>query len=222
MGGSAVTVSLAEPGKFYTQRNNRIDPAETCGVTSMVNALAASGIPFSAPEGVQPEDHLAAILDTPEAKARLASSYPYFAERKPREVHAMLSWAVNERFVGRRVTMFSTTVDFAEILFRIVRHRAASVLSGSFTPYGHIVTVVGFETDQGDVEAAQAPSQVDRLAVKAVLVNDSWGDWHWNYAPGVSGYSVRFTVPEFLGLTKPFGSWRKWAHLFDRDGRFEE
>jgi len=215
-----VVISLAKPALFHTQRNNKIDPAETCNVTAMINALLATGIDVPAPEGVQPEDHLAWLLSGEAVKKKLAAEYPDLAGRKPREVHAILSWAVNTLLLGRPVTTFSLSVDFREILFRILRNRAASVMTGKFTPGGHLVAVVGLETDQDDIEAVPSPGGIDLKMIRKVLVHDSWGDWHGGYRDSQSGYEVPFTFREFWNLTREYDSARKWAHLFDRDGRF--
>jgi hypothetical protein len=186
----------------------------------MVNALLATGIAIPSPEGTQPEDLLASVLDAPEAWECLARDFPEMKGKKPREVHALLSWAVNERFVGRAVTTFSPRVDLREIFFRIVRHKAASVVTGRFTPGGHLVSIVGLESDQGDIENAPSPATINLKAIRSVLVHDSWGDWHGAYREGRSGYEVPFTLTEIMSLTREFESERKWAHLFDINGVF--
>lgn len=212
--------SLARPSLFHTQRNNEIDPASTCNVTAMVNALLCTGIEIHAPKEVQPEDHLARFLAGDEAKDFLAKNYPALAGHKPREVHAVLSWAVNTFLVGRKVTVFSSSVHLSEILFRLVHQKAAACVSGTFTPKGHVVALVGFETGQDDIEQMTNPGSVDLGQVRKILVNDSWGDWHAAYKLAASGYEVAFTMAEFQGLVREVGSPYKWAHLFDRDGEF--
>lgn len=205
---------------YHTQRNNRIDPTQTCQVTSMIMGLKASGIPFDCPESEQPEDYLARILDEPDAHEKLRREYPDLAGRPPREVHAILSWAVNEKLVKRRVTQFSTRVSMQEILHRIARHRCASVVSGRFTSYGHVVTVVGFESKQDRIEDLGSPGQVDLDNIQSIIVDDPWGNSKTGYRD-TNGDDVIYTLQEFARLTRVYGSLDvKWAHLFSRDGQF--
>ena len=205
---------------YHTQRNNRIDPAQTCQVTSMVMALEASGIPFDYPESEQPEDYLAMLLNEQDAYEKLRREYPTLAGRPPREVHAILSWAVNEKLVKRRVTMFSTRVSMQEILYRIARHQCASVMPGQFTSYGHLVTVVGFESKQDRIEDLGSPGQVDLDKVQSIIVDDPWGNGKSGYRDS-NGDDVMYTLQEFAHLTRVFDSLDiKWAHLFSRDGMF--
>ena len=207
---------------YHTQRNNQIDPASTCNVTAMVMALKASGIPFDCPEGIQPEDHLSLILGAPEAWELLEREYPWAvrAETPPREVHGLLSWAVNERFARRHCTVFTSRASIQELLFRIARHRAASVVSGRFTPGGHLVTLVGFEYPGPDLAKAESPAVIDLSVVSRVIIDDPWGDVRTGYASH-DGDDVSMSLADFDRLTREYGSpGRKWAHLFSRDGQF--
>lgn len=205
---------------YHTQRNNRIDPTQTCQVTAMIMGLKASGIPFDYPSNEQPEDYLAKILDEPDAHDKLLREYPSLAERHPREVHAILSWAVNNKLCKRRVTQFSTKVSMQELLWRIARYRCASVMSGRFTSYGHLVTLVGFESGQDDLDSADSPGPVDLDQVQSIIVDDPWGDGKTGYREK-QGNDVIYTLHEFAHLTRVYDSLdAKWAHLFSRDGCF--
>jgi hypothetical protein len=208
--------------EYHTQRNNEIDPAFTCNVTAMVMALKATGIPFDYPQGVQPEDHLAAILATPEAFALRDSAYPWAKNAKipPREVHGLLSWAVTDRLVGQNCTVFTTRASIQELLFRIARHKSASVVTGRFMPGGHLVTLVGFEYPGPDLSEATSPARVDLSIVTRVIIDDPWGDVRTGYS-NHDGNDVSLSVAEFDRLTREYSSpGRKWAHIFDRDGIF--
>lgn len=208
--------------EYHTQRNNQIDPAGTCNVTAMVMALKASGVPFLSPTGVQPEDHLSSILATPEAYARRDLDYPWARDANvpPREVHGLLSWAVNERFTKAPRTVFTTRASIQELLYRIARHKAASVVSGRFTPSGHLVTVVGFESPGPDLSEADSPARVDLSIVTKIIIDDPWGDVRTGYRDH-DGNDVALSVQEFDRLTREYGCpGRKWAHLIDREGRF--
>ncbi len=210
---------LGKPDDFHSQRNNVIDPVNTCNVTSMINALKATGIPM--PVGIkgQPEDILARILDTPEAKARLAKDFPAMASLPPREVHAMLSWAVNEKLIGRRVTIFNVAVTLEEIFFRIMKYSAASVVSTTLVRGGHLVAVAGFSTVQS-LDNVKSPGDINIDAVRRIYLLDSWGDWTLGYEKGSSGFGVPLSVDEFVACAKPVENTRKWAHLFSRSGTF--
>ena len=205
---------------YHTQRNNERDPAETCQVTAAVMALRATGIPFASPAEMQPEDYLSVILDGREAREKLDRDYPVLAHREPREVHAILSWAINERFVRRKVTVFTTLATIQELLYRVARHHAASLVSGQFTKAGHIVTLVGFESDQEDLATASAPDGVDLAAVRRVIIDDPYGNNHSLYRDP-DGNDVGYTLDEFNNLTREYGELgHKWAHLFDVAGIF--
>ncbi len=205
---------------YRTQRNNRIDPAQTCQVTSMIMAIEASGISFEYPKEEQPEDYLARLLDEPDAWAKLRKEYPAMAGRPPREVHAILSWAVNEKLCKRRVTTFTTRVSMQEILWRIARYKSASVVSGRFTSYGHLVTVIGFETRQERVDDVWNPCQLDLDKVEAVIIDDPFGNSKTGYKD-TNGNDVYYSLQEFAHLTRIYDSLDiKWAHLFSRDGIF--
>lgn len=212
-------VFIAKSENFHTQRNNQIDPVNTCNTTSMINALKATGIALPAGIQGQPEDALTEILDSQESREKLARDYPQMASMPPREVHAMLSWAVNEKFIGRKVTMFSTSVSLAEILFRVWNHASASVVSTTMTRGGHLVAVVGFSTTQ-NLENIKSPGNIDIKLVRRIYLLDSWGDWTSGYENGGSGFGVGISPQEFLSMAKPNNAERKWAHLFSAEGVF--
>lgn len=211
-------IFIASHDDFHTQRNNEIAPAETCNVTSMINALKASGIPV--PDGAgQPEDRLAEILESPEAYAKLAKDYPQMTGTKPREIHGLLSWAVNEKFIGNKVTTFSAAVSLREILFRIIKFKTASVISTTMTKGGHLVAIAGFSTTQ-DIAGITSPAGIDVALLRRIYLLDSWGDWTTGYEAGSSGFGVGISYDEFMTMAKPASVERKWAHLFSRDGTF--
>jgi len=211
-------ILIALKDDYHTQRNNLIDPTDTCNVTSMINALKASGIRIPVTEG-QPEDTLAKILGSKEAKDKLAKEFPSMASMPPREVHAMLSWAVNEKLVGAKVTTFASSVSLQEILFRIAKHRAASVVSTTMTRRGHLVAVVGFSSTQS-IDEIKNPATVALKQVRRIYLLDSWGDWSACYEAGSSGFCVGISTQEFMAMAKPVAAERKWAHLFSAEGVF--
>ncbi len=211
-------VSIASREDFHTQRNNVIDPANTCNVTAMVNALLASGIQLPPYEG-QPEDALAKILDSPEAHEKLARDYPQMAAMPPREVHALLSWATNEKFLKRKVTTFASSISMNEILYRVFKFKCASVISTTMTRGGHLVTVSGFSSTQRP-EKINGPGDLDLTSVRRVYLLDSWGDWASAYEPGCSGFNVAVSIDELMAMAKPISVQRKWAHIISPTGVF--
>jgi hypothetical protein len=159
------SINIARDNEYYTQRNNPVSRASTCQVTSEINILTASRIPFDCPAGMQPEEHLRRLTEEPDVKEKLAREFPRMAHLPPREVHDILAWVVNEKLCKRKVTMFSMRVDLREILFRLVRYWCGSLVSGKFTPDGHVVGVIGFETitPQNVLELPKTPEQLISL-----------------------------------------------------------
>lgn len=204
---------------YRPQWDNTIDPGGTCNVTSMVHALEICGIMYSHPDGMQPEDYLAKLLESPESYSRMARLYRWaVGTYRPRHIHAMLSWAVNEKLVGREVTFFTERASMQEIIYHIWASRTPIVTGGRFTPYGHIVTVVGFETAQEDFSYVSSPDSIELAAVRTIIINDSWGNYLTGYRDR-NGYNVRLPYHTFVKLVKTEGSEkRKFAHFFYPDG----
>lgn len=202
---------------YRPQWDNAIDPSGTCNVTSMVNALEVGNFEFQAPEGMQPEDYLATLLETKEAYSIMARLYKWaVGSYKPRHVHGMLSWAVNEKLVGTPVTFFTERAHMREIIYHMVATRTAVVTSGRFTPYGHVVTIVGFASSQDDILMATAPQDIKLSHISHIIVNDPWGNYFTGYRDK-NGFNVRFPYHTFVGLANTPGKEdRKYAHFFYR------
>lgn len=213
-------IHLTNP--YFTQRNNRTDPALTCNVTAMVTALAASGIEFPVPPGQQPEDFLSFLLDSKESRLKASREYPLLQNRHPREIHRMLAWAVNDRLVGRKVVQFSTQADLRILLWRLAVQRSACVVTGKFTAYGHMVALVGFETTQEEVTDLADPRFLDLDRVSKVIIDDPWGDWRTAYKDP-NGNDIELSLGTFNTLTRDYGNpGKKWAHIIARNGNFLE
>ena len=116
--------------------------------------------------------------------------------------------------------MFTTRASIQELLYRIARHKAASVVSGRLLSGGHLVTVVGFEYPGPDLSEADSPARLDLSVVSRIIIDDPWGDIHSGYK-NHDGNDVSLSVAEFDRLTREYSNpGRKWAHLFSRDGVF--
>lgn len=208
-------INLSKDVSYYTQRNNRFYPYGTCNTTSMIQALEASGIPFDYPEGVQPEDHLTQILDTKEAWDIMKARHPWAVPGgfAPRHVHAMLDWAVNEKLVGQKIVEFRTNVSIKEILLSILRFHAV-VVGGRFTKYGHIVSVVGFDTTQKNLTPESSAEEINLEQVSHIIIDDPYGNFHTGYKD-VNGNDTLYTVQQFDWVVKNYNNPnKKWAHIF--------
>ena len=206
-------IDLSRDSDYRTQLNNKLVPLSSCNTTAMCMALEASGVPLPERPGVQPEDDLTAVTETPEAYAEMARGYPWaFAGSKPiyppRQVHGMLSWATN-RWLGRPVTRFREDVPIEELLADLAQGRAC-VVSGRFTASGHMVALVGVETDQ--VFAGwTTPDNVELASIRALIIDDPYGDYHTGYKDH-RGNGCSFSLAEFSSLTREYDRYTKWAH----------
>lgn len=205
---------------YHTQRNNVIDPSITCQVTSTIMALKASCIPFDYPSSIQPEDYLSKLLSTKEAYALRDTKYPWAKNIPPREVHAILSWAINEKLVSRKVSLFTERGTTKEILFRIAKYKCASLIAGQFTKSGHIVAVIGFECCGPDLSNLSSPESIDLSTVSRVFIDDPWGNVETSYKD-VDGDDVSLSIQRFEQLTSCYSPYPyKRVHYFSRDGIF--
>jgi len=215
-----IVIDISSDGQYHTQLNNKFFPTGTCNTTSAINALFASKIDFSYPEDLQPEDYLTRILDSDEAweKMRREHSWAIRDGFAPRHVHRMLEWAINEKLVDKRVDLFLESLPFQSIIFHVAVRRQAVVLSGAFTAYGHIVTLVGLETEQSDIEQVQDPAEINLDAIDSLIVDDPYGDWHTQYRDQ-HGNGVKFSFQQLNNLTTTRdNAQHKRVHLFNRDG----
>jgi hypothetical protein len=179
--------------------------------TSFVMALKAEKIPvieagmpialnwplFIYPRGLQPEDWLMAVLNSPlgfELRDKIA-----WAKRdniSPNQVHAVISEVVN-RMVGVKVTEFVTDRSIHD-LFCELEAGHPLVVTGSFTDAGHAVCVVG---------AVYTPGG----EILEIIVDDPYGDYFSQYK-NRHGNDIHFPVQKFMDL------WPKWFHRFNRCG----
>ncbi len=207
-------INLSKDIPYYSQRNNKFYPASTCNTTSMIVALLASGIQFEVPEETQAEDHLTQILESDEAWEKLQKDFPWAIKGgySPRNVHGMLSWAVNDKLIGKKVTSFRTDADIEQIIFSVVKG-CAVVVGGQFTQYGHIVTVVGVETKQ-DISKINKPSDVNLDDVKSIIIDDPYGNYFTDYKDH-KGNDIPFSLKQFNQLTREYNDpANKYAHFF--------
>ncbi|TAL31553.1 MAG: hypothetical protein EPN93_17310 [Spirochaetes bacterium] len=211
------TINISKDKEYQTQRDNPTDPHGTCNTTASINALLSSGIRFNYPFGMQPEEHLTRFMESPESWEKMRKEYPWAVTQgyHPRHVHDMLAWGVN-RLVGRTADIFRVDASIQEILFNIAAAQCAVNVCGRFTSYGHIVTVVGFTSEQDDVDACQEPGDIDLPRVIKIIIDDPYGNYFSKYQ-NPDGNNVYFPVADFNFLTREYGDHsKKWAHFFVR------
>jgi hypothetical protein len=187
-------LNISEGKTNYSQRNNLIKPYESCNVTSMVMALGYLGYSFPKGEYDQPEDNLRKFIES---------------NGKNPEAHYELSEYTN-KWMGRKVTDFSTSRKISEILKELLSGRPV-VISGTFPgyptrkqkPLGHIVCLVG----------AEWPGKDWIGPPDSMIWDDPYGntlaDWKG------SGNDIKIDYQMFINWIKPTGNTSiKWGHFF--------
>ncbi|MFA5396587.1 MAG: hypothetical protein WC346_11325 [Methanogenium sp.] len=214
-----VKVNLSKKENYYTQRNNKKYPFSSCGVTSMINALCASNIPFTIPKDIQPEDYLSNMLEGTEAykiaeiKAPklLVQGYP------PRLIHVMLEWAVN-KLVGYQADTFIEHASIQTMIYNLWVNKNACIVDGKFTKDGHIVCVVGFTYEHG-MNANWRPrsySDIILNRIQSIIIDDSYGNYFSGYIDQ-RGNDIEFDLETFNKLTNKFGdAYDKRMHILRR------
>lgn len=209
-------INISQGKDYYSQRNNRRFPLSTCNTTSMIQGLVASSIPLPAiPAGVQAEDFLTDITESREmyeARSKLGSG---FADIPPRQIHVLLSQATN-KFVGRKVTEFREAIPIRRLLWELHQGRA-SVVTGSFTSFGHIVTLVGYRSKQS-LEEIKSEKDINLSKVEGMIIDDPYGNYYDGYKT-LNGNDVFMPFSDFNKITRRYGSTEaKWAHIFLEGG----
>jgi len=210
-------INLSHDKNYLTQLNNKISPHSTCNVTSAIMALYASRIGFDYPKDMQPEDYLASILISKESYERMTKLYPWAVRDgyEPYEVHAMLQWGVN-KLVGKEVDKFTTKSSFTEIIKNLIKGYA-SLVSTRMTNYGHIVCVVGFESNiRMDIlnrMLFKEEKEVDASIIENFIFDDPYGNYLSSYTDR-NGNNIKLPYSTFDDLTKEYNHVEKWAHLF--------
>lgn len=192
----------SEGKPYFSQRNNKIKPASSCNVTSIINALSAAGWPVleMVPEGVQPEDALMRFIMTDAACDRKWRSLDPQGKQPPNEWHAVLAYGTNRWLAGLGYAgspvQFRVNVSADEIK-SVIQNGGAAVVSGAFPSVdgvlNHVVAVVGYSGDD-------------------FIIDDPWGDFRDKYVT-VKGNDIPMKRSEFMNLLKPVGASKKWAHL---------
>ena len=215
----SVKINLSKKENYYTQRNNKLFPFSSCGVTSMINALWSSNIPFTIPKNYQPEDYLTEMLESKEAYDIAKIKAPTLLKQgyEPRLIHVMLEWAVN-RLVGYEADIFIEHTSIQTMIYNLWVNKNACVVDGSFTKEGHIVCVVGFEYEHGMHANWEPRSYSDILLsrIKKIIIDDSYGNYFTGYTDQ-RGNDIEFDLETFNRLTNYKGNYYdKRMHILRR------
>lgn len=207
-----MTINVSKDSDYHTQLNNKLVPLASCNTTSAIMFLLACGLELPVANGQQPEDALTALLETPGAYAQQKKLAPWsLGQFRPQEVHIVLDWGINT-VVGADVCKFRDSTTQGRLVYELAHGRAA-IVSGRFTAAGHVVCLVGVDTDQADAGDVQTADDVELERIRAWIIDDPYGDWHTDYKDQ-HGNNVRFTPDEFTRLTQQYYQNKKWAHLF--------
>lgn len=165
---------------YLTQRDNYYRPTGTCNLTCVAMVLAAYGrsIVDHGADGKrrQLEDTLYEHLHAPGTAAALRRSgvdAGLLANYPPEQLHKALEYLLRER--GEEETAgsaFSTATPRQAILDHVLLRQRPALLTGKFTPSGHVVLAVG-GTAWGDL-----------------LIHDPWGDWLTGYSSAQGAFRL--------------------------------
>lgn len=184
---------ILKPEDYYTQRNNKFAPFESCMNTSRVMFYKAAGIEYMTSSKYSDDDYFYRLLNSPDAKEFRDKKYPSLKEYPPNEIHGMMSW-LDEIVTGKRRTDFKTDLTWDDFVYEL-KHNRPVMTSGKFPNLnGHAFVFIGY--DRGELIAA-----------------DPWGNPHLNYqgARGTKGYGVRYDREYFEEHVKPGEN--KWGHV---------
>jgi len=214
--------SLGKP--YFTQRNNKIKPFESCTATSIIMALYYSNIPFPMSDN-QPEDDLMTFINTNPDVIHYYKNNPepwirslYEKNYPANEIHSIVEYAVN-LWVGKKVVSFTTNATLEQIVTHLFNKKLC-VFSGNF-PYedkagklktiGHVVCGVGFSTVQDDI--FNAP--INPNLVNNIIIDDPFGNYKTNYK-NVNGNDIYMPINDFINIIKTQGSINnKWCYFIN-------
>jgi len=183
--------------RYYRQLNNKLDPGVTCKTTATVECLDLAGWPF--PHGAydQPEDNLTELCRSTAGIKKMLEIDRTLNGTPPNEVWGVIEWAVNDRWYPKDRPAVGPRWNWTmvEVLFGIVSGRPFAA-STSLTKGGHVVAVVGFETEQD--ERPQEFDELDMNQVSHVIIDDPYGDrTSGKYDISKTGWNNRYPISEW-------------------------
>jgi len=211
---------------YYTQTNNRYVPTSACTPTSGIMFVLAEGIPvFEAgsknparhpylqyPQGMQPEDYITALCQSPWGDDLRKTFTPWFnSDNIPNQtIHVVVKEVLN-RVMGKTVIRFfekgKTIYDIAKQL--LDGHPV--MVSGDFTHSGHTLVVVGMDYEMGQLQRDDDLSYQEAPIPKNFIVDDPYGNYNTGYTDK-RGNDVIIEIDTFKKL------WHGFTYFIDKRG----
>jgi len=214
----------------YSQRNNKfiykrgdlkVCAENMCNVTSYVMTASYNGIILPEnPKYEQPEDAFADfLLNDSEVNRYYKEKFPamydayskgYANAMPPNLVHSILAYGFN-LWLQSDIVEFNDKCPVKTIQDEIMNNRSV-VISGRF-PYNdsyinHVVSLVGLTYNETKGE------------VLKYIIDDPFGNLHYNYTKGISGNDVILSNSNFINYIKEIGNTDyKWAHTFKKGAK---
>ena len=178
---------------YYSQRNNTVNPFEACMPTSRVMWYCGERIPWTAPQGEQPEDYFMELLSGEAARKFCTEKYPWSVNVPPNEVHGMYGSWLDPHVTGARRSDFRIDLKWQDYI-DLIDSGHVIMTAGAFpTTKGHAVCVIGYE------DAA------------TLILADPYGDYTTDYK-SPNGYGVRMIRPDFERIINGNEA-GKWGHV---------
>lgn len=216
--------NLSRNENYYNQRNNEIDPLNSCATTNMIQALEIIGYSFPTifPQYKQPEDKLIYFIRNDKGvldfyKKTEPNYYNNYINKvkgyyEPNEIHSVLSYGTN-LFMGKNVTTLSTSFSINNLVKELVQRNKPIVVSAKFNNLNHIITLVGC-TFKKEIFESKEMKNLNFFDVDRFIIDDTYGNFKTNYKRG-TGNDVLLSPTEIITLLKPIETpLFKVAHTF--------
>jgi hypothetical protein len=172
------------------------------------------------PDGVQPEDEIADLCHSTEARELIEKQYPWALDTEgnltvgPHTIHGVANWALRQVLSRewdqiRLTAWFETSLLLDEVVDLVCRGYGIA-LSGSFDlengeSLNHVVSIAGFVVAEGE----DPPEGITKL-----IIDDPYGNFHTGYRDvHGNGVEIAFDSGGVLDIFKPVGNEAKWAHI---------
>lgn len=231
-----VVINVSDNKQNYSQRNNEIDPSNTCNTTNMVQALDYAGwfLPTDIyPKIKQPEDKLTKFCREDKRvvgyyKEHMPAMYNAWIKGDknsypPNEVHPVLAYATNLFMGCSNAVKFYSSYPIADFIKEIAVNNSPVVTSVKFGDLGHVITAVGviFAKEDYDKYISEKYS-MDNVHPKSIIYDDTYGKFDFdalNYKTfaGQSGNDSVMTWEQFIHCCKPVDNNNvKFAHIIGK------
>ncbi len=221
--------NIGKPQNYYNQRNNEIDPHNTCNTTNIIQGLELVGhTNFPNPQNVeysQPEDRLTLFTRTDDRVLQFyRDNYPdmyvkYINKERgyylPNEIHKINEFSTN-LFMNSRVIKFTENLGIEDIIKEILIKEKPVVMSVKFGKLHHIVTLVGVVTTFESKSKNKEDLTFNDLY--SFVYDDSYGYFDFtqeNYVKNKRGNDCWVDVNTFIEVFKPINNAEsKWGYTF--------